>query len=63
MLWVVMASYGGDEVEFTLVTEKDDLQIALREARLEAMRVFGFTGDYNDKGRPTVHVVKHKNVL
>lgn len=61
MIWTVKASYKGDTVEFTLVTDKDDLKEALVEARAEAERIFSNAGGGDD--RPTVHVVKHKDVL
>ena len=63
MLWVVKASYEGDEVEFTLVTDKDDLQVALNEARVEACRIFGMNGIELSKEEPRVKVKKHPNVV
>jgi hypothetical protein len=63
MIWVVKATYEGDEVEFSLPTEKDDLKVALAEARKEACRIFELTGIEHRKDEPRVFVKKHPAVL
>ncbi len=65
MIWVVKAKYLGDEVEFIVTTEKDDLQDALVVARTEAFRIFQWWATPYDKPEdgPVVHVRQHPNVL
>lgn len=63
MIWVAKATYQGNEVEFTCVTDKDDLKDALAEAHKEANRVFGMTGIESPQDEPKVKVKKHPQVL
>ena len=65
MLWVIKATYQGDVIEFPLITDKDDLMVALKEARAEACRIFQWVSTPYDKPEagPTVHIKKNPTVL